>query len=76
MQVNNSFSGLPAHILQALSGDFHALNTVTAPAPIKARAPLTRAPVTVHIVSDIADSEPHELECIALNDLTSFDILE
>ena len=76
MLLTLSDLSLPTHILQALRGDLHAVNTITADAPQKARVALTRAPVSVHIVSDIADSQPHEIECIELSELTSYEILE
>lgn len=76
MVLNLSEMSLPTHILQALRGDLHAVNTITADAPQKARVALTRAPVTIALANTVNDSEPCEIESIELSDLSSYEILE
>lgn len=76
MVLNIKELSLPAHILQALRGDLSAVNSISIDAPLKAREALTRAPISIALTSNIDDMQPHEIECIELSELTSYEILE
>ena len=75
MVLNIAELSLPTHILQALRGDLHAVNTVTADAPQKPVKTLNSEVIAVNLQATI-ESPYYEIESNELSDFTGFDILE
>ena len=75
MVLNIAELSLPTHILQALRGDLHAVNTVTPSAPQKPVKTFNSDVIAVNLQATI-ESPYYEIESNELSDFTSYELLE
>lgn len=75
MVLNIAELSLPTHILQALRGDLHAVNTVAPTAPQKPVKTLNSDVIAVNLQATI-ESPYYEIESNELSDFTGFVMLE
>lgn len=69
---------LPLHILQALSGELVASNSITSTTPQKRATSPLNSTVTVLAIDSISatDSEFYSLDCNELSEYQSLEVLE